>query len=76
MIVLLKAKTLKGRNVIKNQGTLFIVRKIVDGVSFKTTAPSWSPNEWLLIESVDKPSEIHTRWVHLSKDPNFIVEVC
>lgn len=67
MKVILAPKTRKGNNVIRKSGGLvqWTVRILADRVLFNP-----EPGPWALIES-----QKDSRWVHLTNDADFAVEV-
>ena len=65
--MVLKGKTMKGKNRIRELGADWTLLREEPSVLFSS-----EPGPWWLVEPVKGPSD-RSRWIHASRDPDFEV---
>jgi len=67
--MILKGKSLKGKNRIREHGEFWFIEFEADTVLFDPR-----PGPWALVAPCrsDNP-DLHSRWIHLKEDKDFIV---
>jgi hypothetical protein len=65
--LVLRGKSQKGKNRIRELGNLWVVDRITESVRFPTTGTG----PFLMIHPVDGDFDKHARWVATRNDPDF-----
>ena len=66
--MILKGKSLKGKNRIREHGEFWFVEVEADTVLFDPR-----PGPWALVVPGGPANREHSRWIHLKEDKDFIV---